>query len=585
MYRSKTCGELTIKNVGEEVTLSGWVQKSRVLGGMTFVDLRDRYGITQLAFNMETNAELCAAANQLGREYVIQVTGNVTERSSKNNQIPTGEIEIIVTALTVLSESETPPFLIESETDGNEELRLKYRYLDIRRPKLRDILITRAHIIRAVRSYLDGKDFIEVETPNLIKSTPEGARDFLVPSRLQHGSFYALPQSPQILKQLLMVAGMDRYYQVVKCFRDEDFRGDRQPEFTQIDCEMSFIHQEDIFETFGGMVQHLFKKILNYDLGELPRIKYDDAIRLYGSDKPDLRFDCPIVELNNHLPTSDFVVFNNALANGGLVAGLNAKGSANYTRKQLDELTEFVKVSHRGLGGLVNIRFNEDGTVKSSADKFYDEEQLRQIGAAFGAEKGDLILIAADKHSKVRKSLGDLRLELAKRNKWIDNSKWSVLWVVDFPLFEQDEESGDITFAHHPFCSPHPEDMIYFENEPLKVRAQTYDMVMNGNEILSGSIRIHQRDIQEKVFNNLGLTPEDRDKKFGFMLNAFRYGAPPHGGCAFGLDRMVMLMTGGETIRDVIAFPKTSGGRDLMMDAPTPVDGNQLKDLGIAIRE
>jgi aspartyl-tRNA synthetase len=572
-----------MQHVGNTVTLSGWVQKTRALGGMTFVDLRDRYGITQLVFNQETNAELCDRANKLGREFVIQVTGVVTERSSKNLNMPTGEIEITVSEMNILSESETPPFIIENDTDGNEELRLKYRYLDIRRPKLRDTLIMRAQVNKAVREYLDNKSFIEIETPNLIKSTPEGARDFLVPSRLQHGSFYALPQSPQILKQLLMVAGMDRYYQIVRCFRDEDFRGDRQPEFTQVDCEMSFVHQEDIFETFGGMIQHVFRKVLKYELPDLPRMRYDDALKYYGSDKPDLRFDCKIVELNEVLPTNEFAVFNNAIANGGLVAGLNAKGCAGYSRKQTDELTEFVKASHRGLSGLVNIKFNEDGTVKSSIDKFFNEEQLRQIGKAFDAQKGDLLLLAADKTSAVRKSLGDLRLELAKRNNWIDEKAWSVLWIVDFPLFEKDEETGEITFAHHPFCSPHPEDLQYFDTDPARVRAQTYDMVMNGNEILSGSIRIHQKDIQERVFNNLGLTAEDRDKKFGFMLNAFKYGAPPHGGCAFGLDRIVMLMTGGDTIRDVIAYPKTSGGRDLMMDAPTPVDEKQLKELGIKV--
>lgn len=583
MYRTHTCGELRLSHAGNEVTLCGWVQKTRLLGGMTFVDLRDRYGITQLVFNMETDAPLCEKANALGREFVIQARGKVSERSSKNQNIPTGEIEIIVTSLEVLSESETPPFLIENETDGSEELRLKYRYLDIRRPELRDRLLMRANLVRSVREYLDGKSFVEIETPSLIKSTPEGARDFLVPSRLVEGSFYALPQSPQILKQLLMVAGMDRYYQVVKCFRDEDFRGDRQPEFSQIDCEMSFVHQEDIFEIFGGMMQHVFKKIKKVELKELPRLKYDDAIRYYGSDKPDLRFDCRITELNESLPKCEFQVFNNAINSGGLVAGLNAKGCAAYSRKQLDELTEFVKAPHRGLGGLVNIRFNEDGTVKSSADKFFNEEQLRAIGKSFDAQKGDLILIAADKASKVRKSLGDLRLELAKKNNWIQPDSWSVLWVVDFPLFEKDEESGSITFAHHPFCSPHPEDMQYFETEPLRVRAQTYDLVINGNEILSGSIRIHQRDIQEKVFNNLGLNAEEREKKFGFMLNAFRYGAPPHGGCAFGLDRLVMLLSGGDTIRDVIAFPKTSGGRDLMMDAPSSVEEKQLEELGIRL--
>ncbi|MBL0309854.1 MAG: aspartate--tRNA ligase [Bacteroidetes bacterium] len=584
MYRTHTCGELDLKFVSKEVTLCGWVQKTRALGGMTFVDMRDRYGLTQLVFNMEADASLCERANKLGREFVIQVKGTVSERSSKNLNIPTGEIEIIVAELTILGESETPPFIIENDSDGNEELRLKYRYLDIRRPVLRDRLVLRAHLVRAIHEYLDGKDFIEIETPALIKSTPEGARDFLVPSRLVHGSFYALPQSPQILKQLLMVAGMDRYYQVVKCFRDEDFRGDRQPEFSQIDCEMSFVHQEDIFEIFGGMMQHVFRKTKNVELTEIPRLRYDDALRLYGSDKPDLRFDCQIVELNSSLPTSEFNVFNNAIKSGGLVAGLNAKGCGAYSRKQIDELTDFVKVSHRGLGGLVNIRFNEDGTVKSSADKFFNEEQLRAIGALFSAAKGDLILIAADKVSKVRKSLGDLRLELAKRNQWIAPDSWSVFWVVDFPLFEKDEESGEITFAHHPFCSPHPEDMKYFDSDPVKVRAQTYDMVLNGNEILSGSIRIHQREIQEKVFNKLGLSAEDREKKFGFMLNAFRYGAPPHGGCAFGLDRLVMLLSGAETIRDVIAFPKTSGGRDLMMDAPAVVDEKQLVELGIRIK-
>lgn len=583
MYRTHTCGELNLKDVGNEVTLSGWVQKSRALGAMTFVDIRDRYGITQLVFNTETSPALFEQANQLGREYVIQVLGKVAERSSKNIHISTGEIEIIVTQMTVLSESETPPFIIENETDGSEELRLKYRYLDIRRPKLRDTLIMRAQVNKAVREYLDNKQFVEIETPNLIKSTPEGARDFLVPSRLQHGSFYALPQSPQILKQLLMVAGMDRYYQIVRCFRDEDFRGDRQPEFTQVDCEMSFVHQQDIFETFGGLIQHVFKQVLSYELPELPLLKYDDALKYYGSDKPDLRFGCKITELHEVLPVNEFAVFNNAIAAGGIVAGLNATGCAAYTRKQTDELTEFVKAAHRGLSGLVTIRFNTDGSVKSSVDKFFSEEQLKQIGKQLNAQPGDLLLLAADKTTKVRKSLGDLRLELAKRNNWIKPDTWSVLWVVDFPLFEKDEETGDITFAHHPFCSPHPDDMQHFDTDPTRVRAQTYDMVMNGNEILSGSIRIHQKDIQEKVFSRLGLTAEDRDKKFGFLLNAFKYGAPPHGGCAFGLDRIVMLMAGGETIRDVIAYPKTSGGRDLMMDAPTPVDEKALKEVGVRI--
>jgi aspartyl-tRNA synthetase len=565
------------------VTLAGWVQRVRDIGHLVFIDLRDRYGITQLSFNADSNAALCDQARKLGREFVVQVTGKVIERTSKNTAIATGEIEIFVEAITILNESETPPFTIENESDGGEELRMKYRYLDIRRPHLKDVLITRATMIRAMREYLDSKDFIEVETPNLIKSTPEGARDFLVPSRMQQGSFYALPQSPQILKQLLMVAGMDRYYQVVKCYRDEDFRGDRQPEFTQLDCEMSFVNQEDIFENFEGMVKHVFKKTNGVELPTFLRLTYADALKYYGSDKPDLRFDCKIYELNDVLPKAEFPVFNNTVASGNLVAAINAKGCAAYSRKQLDELTEFVKVSHRGLSGLVNIKFNEDGTVKSSVDKFYTEEQLKEIVKAVGAEKGDLILIAAEKASKVRKSLGDLRLELAKRENWIKPGSWSVFWVVDFPLFEKDEETGEINFVHHPFCSPHPEDLQYFDSDPLRVRAQTYDMVMNGNEILSGSIRIHQRDLQNRVFAKLGLTAEDIDHKFGFMLNAFRYGAPPHGGCAFGLDRWVMLMTGGETIRDSMAFPKASNGKDLMMDAPAVVDPKQLVELGISV--
>lgn len=582
MYRSHTCGDLRLAQQNESVILAGWVQRVRDIGHLVFIDLRDRYGITQLSFDLESNAALCERAKKLGREFVIQVNGKVVERSSKNPQLATGEIEIAVEEFTILNEAETPPFTIENDTDGSEELRLKYRYLDIRRPHLKDVLITRAKMIKAMREYLDAKEFIEIETPNLIKSTPEGARDFLVPSRLQHGHFYALPQSPQILKQLLMVAGMDRYYQVVKCYRDEDFRGDRQPEFTQLDCEMSFVEQEDVFQTFEGMVKHVFKKAKDIDLVDFPRLTYADAIRLYGSDKPDLRFDCAIVDLNESIPASDFGIFNTILENGGLIAGVNAKGCAAYSRKQVDELTEFVKATHRGLGGLITIRFNEDGTVKSSIDKFFDEEKLRAIGAKFNAEKGDMILIAADKVNKVRKSLGDLRLELAKRESWTKDKPWSVLWIVDFPLFEKNEETGEIIFVHHPFCSPHPEDMQYFDSDPTKVRAQTYDLVMNGNEILSGSIRIHQKDLQDRVFAKLGLSKEEMDAKFGFMLNAFKYGAPPHGGCAFGLDRWVMLLTGGESIRDAMAFPKASNGKDLMMDAPALVDPAQLLELGVA---
>ncbi len=521
---------------------------------------------------------MCESATKLGREYVIQVKGMFRSAQPKTQIFQRVKLKSMYKAV-VLNESETPPFIENNNTDG-EELRLKYRYLDIRRPHLKDTLITRAKMIKACLNIWILR-FIEIETPNLIKSTPEGARDFLVPSRLQHGSFYALPQSPQILKQLLMVAGMDRYYQVVKCYRDEDFRGDRQPEFTQLDCEMSFVEQEDIFQNFEGMTKHVFKQAKGIELADFPRITFADAMKYYGSDKPDLRFDCKIVELNAVLPKTDFAVFNNAIENGGLVAGINAKKCANYTRKQLDEITEFVKATHRGLGGIVNIRFAEDGTVKSSIDKFFNEEQLREIGQQFNAEKGDLILIAADKISKVRKSLGDLRLDLAKKENWFDKDAWSVLWVIDFPLFEKDEETGEIIFVHHPFCSPHPEDLQYFDSDPTRVRAQTYDLVMNGNEILSGSIRIHQKDLQDRVFAKLGLTPEEVDAKFGFMLNAFRYGAPPHGGCAFGLDRWVMLMTGGETIRDAMAFPKASSGKDLMMDAPAVVDVKQLVELGI----
>lgn len=584
MYRSNHCGALRIEDLGKQVTLSGWVQTNRDLGAMTFVDLRDRYGITQLAFSTEKNADLTAQARKLGREYVIQVTGSVIERSSKNKNNPTGDIEIKVSELKVISVSETPPFTIIDDTDGSEEIRLRHRYLDIRRPVMRDRLITRAKMVKVIREYLDNQDFIEIETPNFIKSTPEGARDFLVPSRLHPGNFYALPQSPQILKQLLMVSGMDRYYQVVKCYRDEDFRGDRQPEFTQVDCEMSFVHQEDVLNMFEGMTKTVFQKIKGIELPDFPRITFHDAMKYYGSDKPDLRFDCKIVEIQDILPKSEFVVFNQVIENNGIVAGVNAKGCAGYTRKQIDALTDFVKESHRGLNGLVWIRWNDEG-IKSSVDKFYTPEQLETILKAFDAEKGDLILLGAERASKVRKSLGDLRLELAKNNGWIKEGDYSVLWVVDFPLFELDEETGETIFMHHPFCMPHETDVQYLESEPLKVRGQLYDMVINGNEIVSGSIRIHDKQLQDKIFNILGMTEEEIENKFGFMVNAFRYGAPPHGGCAFGLDRWVLLMTSGDTIRDVIAFPKSSNGKDMMMDAPTYVDPKQLDELGIAIKK
>jgi len=582
-YRSHTCGELRMMHAGAEATLSGWVHRSRDLGGMTFVDLRDRHGITQLVFNMESNADLCMAARKLGREFVVQVNGKVAERSNKNTQLPTGDIEILVETLHILNVSELPPFTMEDETDGGEELRMRYRYLDLRRPQMQQRLMLRANMLKAVREYLDNEGFVEIETPNLIKSTPEGARDFLVPSRMQPGLFYALPQSPQILKQLLMVSGMDRYYQIAKCFRDEDLRGDRQPEFTQIDCEMSFVRQEDVWNMFEGMTKHVFKKVKNIDLPDFIRLPYRDAMQYYGSDKPDLRFGCKINDLNTVVAGSDFGVFNTVLQSGGLIAGINARGCSEYSRKQIDELTEFVKSPQRGAGGLIYIKFGQDGSVKSSIDKFFNSEHLQNIGTACDAQAGDLLLIVADKEKKTRKVLGELRLEMAKRENWINKDAWSVFWVVDMPLFEPDDETGEPVFAHHPFCSPHPDDFQYMDSEPLRVRAQSYDMVMNGNEILSGSIRVHDKLLQEKIFTILGFSEAEKEKRFGFMVNAFKYGAPPHGGCAFGFDRWVMLMAGGDTIRDVIPFPKNNNGRDMMMDAPGEVDKDQLKIVGIGL--
>lgn len=581
--RTHTCGELRMEHVGQTVEICGWVQKSRDLGRFIFVDVRDRYGITQLNVP-ESRAEAFAAARELGREYVVRVKGTVQERESKNPNMPTGDIELMPDVIEVLNASETPPFKIEDETDGLEDLRLRYRYLDLRRPEMAKRLMLRAQLYKAVRDYLNGLDFTEVETPVLIKSTPEGARDFLVPSRMHEGTFYALPQSPQILKQLLMVSGMDRYYQIVKCFRDEDFRGDRQPEFTQVDCEMSFVGQEDIFQTFEGLTKHVFKTVANVELPDFPRMRYEDALRLYGSDKPDLRFECPIFELNETLQDCGFVVFDKVIASGGLVAGINAKGCAGYSRKQIDQLTDFVKAPHRGAGGLVWIRFNEDGTVKSAVDKFFDEAALRRIGEVAGAEAGDLILILSDKVGKTRKILGDLRLEMADREGWRKEGAWSVLWVVDFPLFEWDEEKGERVFSHHPFVMPDPEQLHLLDTEPDKVHAHCYDLVMNGNEILSGSVRIHRPDIQQKIFALLGMSEQEQQDKFGFLLEAFRYGAPPHAGCAFGLDRWVMLLAGGQTIRDVIAFPKNSAGRDVMMDAPAGVPTEALDDLHIRLK-
>lgn len=581
MLRTHTCGELRIEDIGKVVILCGWVQKSRDLGGMTFIDLRDRYGLTQLAFNMETNPGLCKEARGLGREYVLQVTGAVTERSSKNPKMPTGDIEIIVSEITILNKAQTPPFTIEEHTDGGDELRMKYRYLDIRREQVRNNLELRHRMAIETRNYLNGMQFLEVETPVLIKSTPEGARDFLVPSRVHPGQFYALPQSPQTFKQLLMVAGIDRYFQIVKCFRDEDLRADRQPEFTQIDCEMSFVTRDDVLETFEGLARHLFKTVKGIDDIQFERVSYSDAMTYYGSDKPDTRFGMRFVELNDVAKGSGFPVFDSA----ELVVGIRAEGCASYTRKQIDELTDWVRRPQIGAKGLVYARINDDGSIKSSVDKFYDQQQLQQWCDAMKASPGDLLLILAGDTNATRKALGELRLEMGNRLGLRRSDVFSCLWVVDFPLLEWDEESRRFYAMHHPFTSPLSEDLSLLDTDPGSVRANAYDLVINGVEIGGGSIRIFDRQLQEKMFHVLGFTPEEATNQFGFLLDAFQYGAPPHGGVAFGFDRWCALFGGSDSIRDYIAFPKNNAARDVMIDSPSAVDNQQLADLGLALHK
>ena len=581
MYRTKTCGELRLANVGETVTLAGWVQRSRKMGGMTFVDLRDRYGITQLVFNNEVDAELCEKANHIGREFVIQVKGLVSERSSKNANMPTGDIEIIANELNVLTESEIPPFTIEDNTDGGDDLRMKYRYLDLRRQCVRKNLELRHKMTMEVRRYLDEKGFLEVETPMLIGSTPEGARDFVVPSRMNPGQFYALPQSPQTLKQLLMVSGFDRYFQIVKCFRDEDLRADRQPEFTQIDCEMSFVEQEDVISMFEGMAKHLFKNLRGVEMNEpFLRMTWADAMKYYGSDKPDLRFGMKFVELMDILKGHGFSVFDNA----EYIGGICAEGAASYTRKQLDQLTEYVKRPQIGAKGMVYARVEQDGHVKSSVDKFYTQEVLQQMKEAFGAKPGDLILIlSGDDAMKTRKQLCELRLEMGNQLGLRDKNTFACLWVIDFPMFEWSEEEGRLMAMHHPFTHPKDEDIPLLDTDPAAVRADAYDMVVNGVEVGGGSIRIHDPKLQAKMFEILGFTPEKAQEQFGFLMNAFKFGAPPHGGLAYGLDRWVSLFAGLDSIRDCIAFPKNNSGRDVMLDAPAPLDPSQLDELNLVV--
>ena len=580
MYRSHTCGELRISDVNKTVTLSGWVQRSRKMGGMTFVDLRDRYGITQIVFNNENDSELTERANRLGREFVIQVKGEVAERSSKNAKMPTGDIEIIASELNVLSESLTPPFTIEDNTDGGDDIRMKYRYLDLRRNSVRANLELRHRMTILIRNFLDSRDFIEVETPILIGSTPEGARDFVVPSRMNPGQFYALPQSPQTLKQLLMVAGFDRYFQIAKCFRDEDLRADRQPEFTQIDCEMSFVDQEDVLEVFESMARHLFKEIRGVEIPKLEQMTWHDAMRRYGSDKPDLRFGMEFVELMDVLKKGKFTVFDSA----EYIGGICVPGCANYTRKQLDQLTDFVKRPQVGAKGLVYIKYNEDGTVKSSIDKFYTPEDLAEVKAAMGANDGDLVLIlSGEKANKTRTQLCTLRLEMGDRLGLRDKDTFKCLWIVDFPLFEWSDEEQRLMATHHPFTLPNPDDIPLLDEHPEQVRAVAYDFVCNGVEVGGGSLRIHDGKLQEKMFKILGFTPERAEAQFGFLINAFKYGAPPHAGLAFGLDRFVSILAGLDSIRDCIAFPKNNSGRDVMLDAPGTLEPGQLDELYLSV--
>ncbi len=582
MYRTNTCGELRLSDAGREVTLAGWVQRTRKMGGMTFVDLRDRYGITQLVFNEAVDAALCEEANKLGREYCVQVTGTVSERESKNAKIPTGDIEILAKSLSVLSPSATPPFTIEDNTDGGDDIRMKYRYLDLRRAAVRKNLELRHRMTILIRNFLDARDFIEVETPILIGSTPEGARDFVVPSRMNPGEFYALPQSPQTLKQLLMVSGFDRYFQIAKCFRDEDLRADRQPEFTQIDCEMSFVDQEDVIELFEEMARHLFKEIRGVDLPKpLRQMTWEEAMRRYGSDKPDLRFGMEFVELKEVFKgKGSFSVFDEA----NYIGGICVPGCADYSRKQLNELTDFVKRPQIGAKGLVYIKYNADGTVKSSIDKFYSEEDLAAVKQAMGANDGDLVLIlSGDNVNKTRTQLCSLRLEMGDRLGLKDKNKFECLWIIDFPLFEWSDEEQRLMATHHPFTMPNPDDIPLLEEHPEQVRAKAYDFVCNGIEVGGGSLRIHDSKLQEKMFGILGFTPERAMAQFGFLINAFKYGAPPHAGLAFGLDRFVSIMAGLDSIRDCIAFPKNNSGHDVMLDAPSTIDQKQLDELHLKV--